>query len=218
VRGRIIRLIVRYGVVSLEAHSWEIGTRLQTILELNATTYSVLNTQVSLPPPASVPSGEQSPLAPFFQLTKQVVANRTAANKNAVGAQPLIPDGSAADPASIGVSVLIANLTGQDGGQVDYSGAATDQLNYLLNVVPKTGDGAISHRVSELQLWSDFVYMVPPFLAYYGVVTRNRTLVAQSYQQVKLYRQYLRDNTTGMWQHVLMGTSSNDPGFWSTGK
>jgi len=48
---------------------------------------------------------------------------------------------------------LIANLTGQDAGQINYSGAATDQLDYLLQVVPKTGDGAISHRVSELQLW-----------------------------------------------------------------
>ncbi|KAF5313839.1 hypothetical protein D9619_013072 [Psilocybe cf. subviscida] len=197
--------------------SWEIGTHLQTILELNATTYSVLNTKVSLPPPSTVPSNEQSALAPFFQLTKQVVSNRTTANNNTAGAQPFLPDGSAADPASIGVGVLIANLTGQDAGQVNYAGAATDQLDYLLNVVPRTSDGAISHRVSEVQLWSDFVYMVPPFLAYYGVTTKNRTLVAESYNQIKLYRQYLRDNTTGMWRHVLMGTSGNDPGFWSTG-
>lgn len=140
-----------YGV-SLEA-SWEIGTHLQTILELNATTYSVLNTKVSLPPPSTVPSNEQSALAPFFQLTKQVVSNRTTANNNTMGAQPFLPDGSAADPASIGVGVLIANLTGQDAGQVNYAGAATDQLDYLLNVVPKTSDGAISHRVSEVQLW-----------------------------------------------------------------
>ena len=60
-------------------------------------------------------------------------------------------DGSAADPASIGVSVLLANWTGQGG--LDYAGAAKDQLDFLLLSVPRTSDGAISHRVSQVQLW-----------------------------------------------------------------
>lgn len=90
---------------------------------------------------------------PFFAIAKEVVTNRTLSNNGTVGPQPLVNDSSAADPASIGVSVLIANLTGQDAGQVDYAGAATDQLNYLFNDVPKTSDGAISHRVAQLQLW-----------------------------------------------------------------
>lgn len=59
--------------------------------------------------------------------------------------------------------------------------------------------------------------MVPPFLAYYGVTTRNRTLIAESYNQIKLYRSYLRDPDTGMWKHVVGGLSGNDEGFWSTG-
>ena len=63
-----------------------------------------------------------------------------------------MPDGSAADPASIGVSVLLANWTGKGSGQ-NYAGAAFDQLNYLLYKVPRTSDGAISHRVSQIQLW-----------------------------------------------------------------
>jgi phage tail protein X len=62
-------------------------------------------------------------------------------------------DGSAADPASIGVSVLLANWTGKDSGQVDYAGAAADQLNFLLYKAPQTSDGAISHRVEQVQLW-----------------------------------------------------------------
>ena len=36
---------------------------------------------------------------------------------------------------------------------LDYPGAATDQLNYLFDVVPHTSDGAISHIVSDVQLW-----------------------------------------------------------------
>ena len=61
-------------------------------------------------------------------------------------------EGSAADPASMGVPVLMASWLGLN--DQDYAGAAKDQLDYLLYKVPKTPDGAISHRVSELQLWS----------------------------------------------------------------
>jgi rhamnogalacturonyl hydrolase YesR len=66
---------------------------------------------------------------------------------------------------------------------------------------------------------SDFVYMVPPFLAYYGVLTSNLTLVQQAYNQIKLYRNYLRDpRANGLWKHVLLGSSGIDEGHWSTGK
>jgi len=61
------------------------------------------------------------------------------------------------------------------------------------------------------------VYMVPPFLAYYGVTTRNRTMLAESYNQIRLYRNYLRDSKQGMWKHIVLGPSGNDEGFWSTG-
>jgi len=62
------------------------------------------------------------------------------------------------------------------------------------------------------------VYMVPPFLAYYGVTTRNRTMLAESYNQIRLYRNYLRDSKQGMWKHIVLGPSGNDEGFWSTGR
>lgn len=61
------------------------------------------------------------------------------------------------------------------------------------------------------------MYMVPPFLAYYGVITSNITLLQQAYTQIKLYRNYLRD-PKGLWKHVLLGSSGIDEGHWSTGK
>lgn len=152
---------------------------------------------------------------------------------NQTGPHPLMPDGSAADPASLGVCVLIANWT--KAGDLDYAGAAKSQIDYLFTKVPRTSDGAISHRESQLQLWlrsrfypsfndlfsstyrSDFVYMVPPFLAYYGVTTRNKTMLQESYNQIRLYRRHLRDSRKGMWRHVVLGTTDNDSGFWSTG-
>ncbi|PPQ94912.1 hypothetical protein CVT25_004397 [Psilocybe cyanescens] len=198
--------------------SWELGTRAQTILELNATEYSVFSSS-SLPPPKTIPSSLASThgIDPFFAIAHQVVANRSTANNNTSGPQAFLPDGSAGDPASIGVAVLLAEWTNQDNGKLDYAGAAKDQLDFLLNDVPRTSDGAISHRVSEVQLWSDFIYMAPPFLAYYGVLNRNRTLIAEAYNQIKLYRGHLRDDSTGMWKHVLLGADFNDPGFWCTG-
>lgn len=63
-------------------------------------------------------------------------------------------DAAAGDPASIGVAVLLANWTGLGGlDGLDYAGAATSQLEYLFEVVPRTSDGAISHRVAQVQLW-----------------------------------------------------------------
>lgn len=139
--------------------SWELGTRSQAILELNGTAYSVLSPH-SLPPPVKISSSLTDPLAPFFAIARDTVLGRAKANNNTQGPQPLIQgDGSAADPASIGMSVLLANWTRQDNGSVDYAGAAKDQLDYLMQVVPHTSDGAISHRVSEVQLW----YMGFPF-------------------------------------------------------
>jgi hypothetical protein len=46
-------------------------------------------------------------------------------------------------------------------------------------------------------------------------------MVGEAYKQVKLYRQYLRDPSQGLWRHIVLGTSldepPNDPGFWATG-
>lgn len=57
--------------------------------------------------------------------------------------------------------------------------------------------------------------MVPPFLAYYGVLTRNESLLLEAYNQIRIYRDELADGT-GMWQHVRHG-SWEDKGHWSTG-
>lgn len=67
------------------------------------------------------------------------------------------------------------------------------------------------------------MYMVPPFLAYYGVLSLNQTLVSEAYKQISLYRSYLLDKSTNhLWHHILLGTLSsgapNDPGHWSTGR
>ncbi|CAE6446088.1 unnamed protein product, partial [Rhizoctonia solani] len=181
--------------------SWELGTRIQTLLELDTPSFSVFSED--FPPPRNAPNS----LDDVIGISRNILQSKTA------GELPLMPDGSAADPASNGVGVLIANWTGASGG--NYAQAAADQLTFLLTITPRAPNGAISHRADEAQLWSDFVYMVPPFLAYYGVLTDNQTLVEESYNQIKLYRDVLADDT-GMWQHIRLG-SFEDRGYWSTG-
>ncbi|ELU42884.1 glycoside hydrolase family protein [Rhizoctonia solani AG-1 IA] len=180
---------------------WELGTRIQTLLELDTPSFSVFSED--FPSPRNAPNS----LDDVIGISRNIVQSKTA------GELPLMPDGSAADPASNGVGVLIANWTGASGG--NYAQAAADQLTFLLTITPRAPNGAISHRADEAQLWSDFVYMVPPFLAYYGVLTDNQTLVEESYNQIKLYRDVLADDT-GMWQHIRLG-SFEDRGYWSTG-
>lgn len=150
--ARFVLALSDTSILSLTIFSWELGTRSQAILELNASAYSVFSSN-SLPPPSTIPSDLTTPLAPFFAIARSVVSNRTVANNKSVGPQPFLPDGSAGDPASIGMCVLLANWTNQDGGQIDYAGAAKDQLDFLFQQVPMTVDGAISHRVSQVQLW-----------------------------------------------------------------
>jgi hypothetical protein len=131
-------------------YSWERGTLTQAILEFEAAEFSVFS--ASPLPPSSDASHCGNCLAPVLSVAKSVVSGRSVSNgANVMGPQPLIKDDSAADPASLGVAVLLANWTGQSGQ--NYRGAAKDQLDYLLHKIPRTNDGAISHRVAEVQLW-----------------------------------------------------------------
>ncbi len=56
-------------------------------------------------------------------------------------------------PPGIGVAVELTNWTRADRGDHEFSTAAGHQLTYLLDVAPRTSDGAISHRSDQVQLW-----------------------------------------------------------------
>ena len=200
----------------MELKSWEIGTYAQAILSLNATSYSVYTPpNNNLPPPGTLTTAMTTALEPVFNISRIIVGMQTKEK----GPKPFIPDGSAADPASIGVAVLLSDWTGQSQvDSLDYAQAVKDQLEYLLHKVPHSADGAISHRGNEVQLWSDSVYMVPPFLALAGLFKGDETLMREAHNQIRLYREHLRDEKTGLWYHIRMGTENTwDENFWVTG-
>lgn len=130
-------------------------------MERNATSYSVFSRQ-PLPPPSNPDAATLLALQPLFDIANNLISSQY--NSHTVP-RPLISDGSAGDPASLCVCVLIANLTtAANGGAtrgVDYAAAAKSQIDYLFSAVPRTSDGALSHRVSELQLW--FAFFHPSF-------------------------------------------------------
>ena len=131
--------------------SWEIGTRAQALLELNSPSLSVVTEAATVPPP-SINNTINDTISDVLTIARDAVAALPSDFASNSSGYPLVNgDGAAGDPASIGVAVLLANWTGLQ--SADYAGAATAQLRYLLNSVPKTSDGAISHRVSEVQLW-----------------------------------------------------------------
>ena len=127
--------------------SWEIGTRAQALLELDSPRYSVTTSGEKLPPSNTDPP---SSLSDVFAIARNVVSERSPIGNNP---EPFIPDGSSGDPPSVGVAVILADWTNQQSsdGQ-NYHQAISNQFDYLYTV-PRTDDGAISHRATQLQLW-----------------------------------------------------------------
>ncbi|KZT20057.1 hypothetical protein NEOLEDRAFT_1036442, partial [Neolentinus lepideus HHB14362 ss-1] len=196
-------------------HSWEIGTHTEALTEFLTPSYSIFSSS-SIPLSSSqFTYGPPSSLDPILTLAHSVIANRSTSNDNAQGPQPFMQDTATSNPVSIGVAVLIANWTGYTGygGAEDYVGVAWDQVDYLFSgSMPKMSDGAILHHVSQLQLWSDLVYMVLLFLAYYSVTTTNRS----EWFSFSIYCPLCNSSTGGMWKHIMMG-SGMDSGHWATG-
>lgn len=148
--------------------SWELGTRAQALLELSSPEFSVLTppkSSIPFPPPTSLNASQNASLVDVFSIARSAISSSNDDDDNEDGEPLLGGNGSAGDPASVGVAVLLANWTGQQQrDDEDYASAATAQVDYLLGPqVPKTIDGAISHRVDQLQLW----YASPaPFRAF----------------------------------------------------
>ena len=126
--------------------------------------------------------------------------------------------GSPADPASLGVSALLLSCHDQS-----YFEAAQRQAQYLKNNATRfrlnSGHSALSHRDSPPQLWGDFVYMVPPFLAYYGVATGDSSFMQEAVRQCELYAQILETDIilpngtscVGLWRHIVSQPAELEP-------
>ncbi|TFK50500.1 Six-hairpin glycosidase [Heliocybe sulcata] len=191
--------------------SWEQGTAAGAILELENPEYSVF---------AARPF-EYDGVMPVsaLQFAMSAVVRQTADGRLSQDINDA-EDGAALDGASAGSAVLLGSFTRTD-NETFWADSAARELNFILNDVPRTSTGAFSHRVDSRQYWADGVYMGPPFLAYYGAVTKNQTLLQLAYDNCRLYRDALLvPGPTGpLWAHVYDDGNKTwvDEGIWGTG-
>ncbi|KAF7316514.1 hypothetical protein MIND_00170600 [Mycena indigotica] len=197
---------------ALPTHSWEYGTAAQMLLETHNPAYSVFGPN---PFPVPILNASTIPALSYAQAHISLGGQNGLSNG----------DGSVGDPASLGVSAVMLAKT-LDG----YKDACQKEINYILSASPRWPNGAISHRASVPELWADFMYMAPPFIAYLGADTNNLTLLETAYRQSGLYREVLLLGTNSTspaplvnasvsntkWRHIV-GPESADAGFWSTG-
>ncbi|GAA5912049.1 uncharacterized protein JCM6883_007091 [Sporobolomyces salmoneus] len=203
------------------SYSWEIGTHLEALISFSFPSLSVYSSAFDKISPSTSPLPTQ-----VLSSVSYLIAQSPPSSSQL----QIVRDGSAADPVSIAPFYVLSNYTLEDNEDTlptnasDVQGArketviqaVNNQVEAILQRTPRTSDGAISHRSESTELWSDFMYMVPPFLAYYGVMTKNTSLIDEAYTQSRLYRQYLLAPSIGLWRHIALG-SSPDPGLWSTG-
>ncbi|KAJ7218593.1 hypothetical protein GGX14DRAFT_595365, partial [Mycena pura] len=197
---------------ALPSHSWEFGTATEALLELNSPLLSVFG-----PSPFPVPTLEPADVPALAYAQAKIVIG-TGANGLSDG------DGAVGDPASLGVGAVMLGKT-----DASFATAAASEIEYIVGEAPRWVNGAISQRVDVAELWADFMFMAPPFIAYYAADSHNASLLETAYRQCGLQREVLlflsnsstpsRPDTSassGRWSHIV-GPQSADPGLWSTG-
>lgn len=193
------------GVAATAAqHSFEFGTYSQALLEL-------YNPELTVFDASPFPEGKiPAVLANISSLTAAVPHIQLHSDLLAPDA-----DGHPSNPATLGIAAI---QLGQS--NASYMDAATAQANYLLTAVPRLPSGAISTSDSDQELWAEWLWQAPPFLAYYAVATNNATLLNETINQIGLYRDVLRNNSgpaSHWWLHVSANNSDADLRPWSSG-
>ena len=192
---------------TLSTHDWEIGTTAEAILELISPEKAVFSSDPF--PGGKIPYGYWS----MDEALSYVFENE---NVRIHGEPTLVYNNySVSDPAALGVSAVMIGQSSQG-----WYKAAEAQKDYLVNDAPRYRNGAISHRVEVAELWSDAMFMFPPFLAYYGVASKDVGLLREAVRQIELYRDVLmikEGKAEGLWRHIVGPSEKADEGAWSTG-
>ncbi|KAF2635335.1 hypothetical protein P280DRAFT_196625 [Massarina eburnea CBS 473.64] len=197
VSAQVISTVLQKAV-EVATHSWEYGTVGEALLEWDTPKLSIWNNPF---PGGKVPTLDVTNTSALKYIKSFIITT---------GPTLVDGDGAAGDPASLGIPALQIGKSDQK-----YWDAAIRQYNHLVNDVPRWDNGAISHREAYPELWADFVYMVPPFMAYYGVATSSVSVMKEAAQQCKHYHDALVQ-PSGAWLHII-GDHTKDYALWSTG-
>lgn len=224
--------MAKMGMLAGQRASWEQGVSQAALLELDFPGWSVFSSSSGGPPyrpglnrGASGPPNEVIGMA-YHSASRQDSLGRLAFR---ITGDEQLGTGSSLDGAAPGPEVLLAawldgEIDRQTGamGSGFYADSARATLDMVLRRAPRSRAGAISHRLQYVALWSDAMYMMPPYLAFYGLVTRNNTLLQLAYDQIRLYRDGMRltqGAATNLWGHIYLPDNRTwtDGGAWATG-
>jgi len=204
-RGHLDTAKIAQNGIAVTNQSWEYGALTQALIELDAPTLAVFHPH-SIPPPTHN-SKNTIPAAVWTTVTS-ITAKETANDTVLIDGA-----GAAGDPASVGPAIMLANTVEHNS---TWTWDIQKELNHLLTQVPRSADGGISQRENEVQFWSDFMYMVPPFLAYYGALTNNISVLSEAHHQSEVYRAALYDGDAQLWEHIVFGDFQLNQ-HWATG-
>ena len=95
------------------------------------------------------------------------------------------------DPVAAGAGIIRCHkITGQQ----KYKDAADRLYEYCKTRAPRNSEGTLFHLDNSQQLWSDSIYMLPPFLAAYGDFD-------ECMKQIRGYRNFLWNTGKQLYSH-----------------
>ena len=225
---------------SLATHDWEQGTAAEALLELHNPELSVFGQQPfprsNIPTDGMLKTRALEYILPKIEKdTREISIEGWTLSNNTWGIS---------DPASLGVFAVMAAAAQEEtkgSGHSAWRDSVYGQMLRLLNDAPRYGDdeanqryqslGAMSHRTEVAELWSDAIFMVPPFMAYLAVWSGAQSIALRVWdgrdewmdmavEQISLYRDVLliaEGENRGAWKHIVGPSEMADPGAWSTG-
>ena len=103
----------------------------------------------------------------------------------------LASDNNVTDPVAAGCGILKCHELFDD---ERYKQAADRLYNYCKNIAPRNEAGALYHVNNSREIWSDSIYMLPPFLAAYGDYD-------ECLKQIRGYRACLWNEANKLYSH-----------------
>lgn len=119
------------------------------------------------------------------------------------------------NPAAMATSALeFYERTGDD----RYLDAVRRQYEFLKSV-DRTADGGISRRANTVELFTEGLYFVAPWLVQYGTLTDDRDAIDDAATQIEVHLKHLQDPHTGLFRHIWSETPNTYPegSFWARG-